>query len=34
MPHAASAVLPGASHHSIPTENAAQLNRRLVEFFT
>ncbi|MEU7579886.1 alpha/beta fold hydrolase [Streptomyces sp. NPDC041068] len=32
LPDAAVATLPGASHHSMPTEAPAELNRRLSEF--
>ncbi len=32
MPHATVATLPGASHHGVPTERPAELNRLLAEF--
>lgn len=32
LPQVVTSVLPGATHHSIPTENAAQLNRQLQDF--
>jgi pimeloyl-ACP methyl ester carboxylesterase len=32
MPHILTAVLPGSSHHSVPTENPERLNRGLEEF--
>ncbi|MEI5102733.1 alpha/beta hydrolase [Streptomyces sp. PmtG] len=34
LPQAAVATLPGASHHSLPTEHAAELNGRLTDFLT
>jgi pimeloyl-ACP methyl ester carboxylesterase len=34
MPRVTVAKLPGASHHTIPTEHPEQLNGELVEFFT
>ncbi|MER7444588.1 alpha/beta fold hydrolase [Micromonospora avicenniae] len=34
MPHIVTAVLPAVSHHSVPTENPAHLNRELVEFLS
>jgi pimeloyl-ACP methyl ester carboxylesterase len=34
MPDIAAVTLPGATHHSVPTENPARLNHELVEFFT
>ncbi|MEU1101453.1 alpha/beta hydrolase [Streptomyces tibetensis] len=33
LPSASVVTLPGASHHSLPTEQPAELNRRLREFF-
>jgi pimeloyl-ACP methyl ester carboxylesterase len=33
MPLLVTAILPGVSHHSVPTENPEQLNRELLEFF-
>ena len=32
MPHVVNTVLPGATHHTIPTVNAAQLNREILHF--
>jgi pimeloyl-ACP methyl ester carboxylesterase len=32
MPRAVITVLPGATHHSIPTEHAAEINRHLLQF--
>ncbi|EPJ38594.1 hypothetical protein STAFG_4351 [Streptomyces afghaniensis 772] len=32
MPGAGVVTLPGASHHSVPTERPAELNRLLAEF--
>jgi pimeloyl-ACP methyl ester carboxylesterase len=32
MPQAVTTVIPGATHHSIPTENPAPLNRQLRDF--
>lgn len=34
LPHVRTAVLPGATHHSIPTEGAAALNSTMVGFFS
>lgn len=34
LPHAALATLPGVTHHSVPTEQPAELNRLLSEFLT
>jgi pimeloyl-ACP methyl ester carboxylesterase len=32
LPHLVTAVLPGVSHHAVPTQNPAHLNRELREF--
>jgi len=34
MPHLVTAVLPDASHHTVPTENPEQFNRELHEFLS
>jgi pimeloyl-ACP methyl ester carboxylesterase len=34
MPHVVTAVLPGATHHSVPMENPAQLDRELLKFLS
>lgn len=33
MPGVVTVILPGATHHSVPTENPARLNRELVDFY-
>jgi pimeloyl-ACP methyl ester carboxylesterase len=34
MPHIVTAILPTVSHHTVPTENPAHLNRELGEFLS